>query len=85
MTPLLRAGHYNGRMGSTATYDSVKGTFTLTKTDGKESWSGTFPLSQLQSWIGFYRQQQLRYPAHAETYGEDVTALEALEAELGKG
>ncbi len=72
-------------MSSTATYDSVKGTFTLTKTDGKESWSWTFPLSQLDSWIDFYRQQQLRYPAHAATYGEDVEALEALAAELRAG
>lgn len=72
-------------MSSTATYDSVKGTFTITKGNGKDAWSGTFPLSQLQSWLAFYRQQQVRYQAHAETYGEDVTALEALEAELGRG
>jgi hypothetical protein len=65
-------------MQTTATYDLVAGTFTLSK----GPWSGTFPISDLPKWLDFYRQQQERDPDHAASYAEDVKALEALGAQL---
>jgi hypothetical protein len=62
-------------MQTTATIDSEAGTFTLKK----GVWSGTFPLADLPKWLAFYRDQQQRFPAHAETYADDVKALERLQ------
>ncbi len=66
-------------MRTKAIYDSETGTFTLSK----GPWSGTFPISDLLKWLDFYRRQRDRYPNHAESYDDDVKALEALEAQLG--
>ncbi|UCI05167.1 hypothetical protein [Mesorhizobium sp. B1-1-8] len=63
-------------MQTTATYDSAAGTFTIVK----DRWQGTFPISDLPSWLDFYRQQRERYPG--QFYDSDVQVLEALAAEL---
>jgi hypothetical protein len=65
-------------MKTTATYDSAAGTFTLEK----GIWRGTFPIADLPKWLTFYRQQQERYPTHAESYASDVKALEGLTVDL---
>jgi hypothetical protein len=44
----------------------------------KGSWTNTYPISDVQKWIDFYRRQQERFPASAAIYDEDVRALEKL-------
>lgn len=66
-------------MKTTATYDSTAGSFTLVK----DQWRGTFPIADLPKWLTFYRQQQVRYPAHASSYAPEVEALENLVSRLG--
>jgi hypothetical protein len=61
-------------MTTEVTYDSTAGTFTMTK----GSWTNTYPVSDVQKWIDFYRRQQERFPAYAAIYDEDVRALEKL-------
>ncbi|RWC26659.1 MAG: hypothetical protein EOS27_24460 [Mesorhizobium sp.] len=67
-------------MQTNVTYESETGTFTIVK----DQWRGTFPISELPKWLEFYRQQRVRYPAHASSYDSDVKALEALAADLDK-
>lgn len=47
-------------------------------TMARGAWLQTFPVEDLSQWIAFYMSQQARYPIHAETYADDVRALEAL-------
>jgi hypothetical protein len=64
-------------MQTVATYDSAADTFTLVK----GPWKDTFPNSDLPKVLDFYRRQRELFPVHA-AYESDVTALEALVAEL---
>lgn len=59
-------------MQTTITIDSAAGTFTMRR----GAWSGTFPVSELWTWLDFYRSQQERFPEHAASYADDVRALE---------
>lgn len=59
-------------MQTTVTIDSVSGMVTMSR----GAWSGTFPVSDLQKWLDFYRSQQERFPERAAIYAEDVRALE---------
>jgi hypothetical protein len=67
-------------MKSTATYDS--GTGTIAHSRG--AWSDTFPVADLGERIAFYRSQQARFPDHAESYADDVKALETVARELSQ-
>ena len=64
-------------MKTTVTIDSASGMVTISR----GSWTGTFPVSDLQMWIDFYRGQQDRFPEHAASYADDVRALEAANEE----
>jgi hypothetical protein len=65
-------------MKSKATYDSAVGTIT----HSRGAWSDTFPVADLGERIAFYRSQQERFPDHAESYADDVRALEAITKEI---
>lgn len=58
-------------MKATINIDSDAGTYT----HQKGTWSGTFPLADMPKWLAFYREQQARYPAHAQSYEQDVRSL----------
>lgn len=60
-------------MQTTVTIDSTSQTFT----HARGAWTGTFPISEIPTWLAFYLAQQERYPAHAATYEADVQQLSA--------
>jgi hypothetical protein len=69
-------------MQAKITINSDNGTYTHTK----GSWSGTFPIAEMQSWLSFYRTQVQRYPTRAAIYEIDIRALEtALDQAEGAG
>ncbi|MFG6083848.1 hypothetical protein ACEUZ9_000080 [Paracoccus litorisediminis] len=59
-----------------ATYDDTA--FTLTGTH----WSGTYPLEDLPSWLGFYRQQRDLHSKAAGKYDATIAELERLTREV---
>ncbi|MBD9529076.1 hypothetical protein [Paracoccus sp. PAR01] len=59
-----------------ATYDDTA--FTLTGT----YWSGTYPLEDLPSWLGFYRQQRDLHPKATGKYDASIAELERLTSEV---
>lgn len=48
------------------------------------TWSTTVRVSELQSWLTFYRKQAELFPEQSAGYAEDIGALEMLARELGK-
>lgn len=62
-------------------YHPESRTFTMSK----GSWSNTYPISQLQKWLDFYREQQVRFPKYATFYDDDIEALEHLARSLQDG
>lgn len=60
-------------MQAKVTINREQGTFTHLK----GAWSGTFPITELQKWLAFYRAQQARYPARAAVYEVDIRSLTA--------
>lgn len=61
-----------------ATVDPEALTFTLSA----GGWIGTYPISDYGKWVRFYRGQQERYPAYAETYQPAVDALAGIAAQI---
>ncbi len=61
-----------------ATVDPEARTFTLSAGD----WSGTYPISDYEHWVRFYRGQQERYAPHAKSYQPAVDALAGIEAQI---
>ncbi len=58
------------------TIDTEAGTFTLIA----GTWSGTYPLAELDRWRAFYREQRERFPKSGDSYDRTIAALDALAA-----
>lgn len=65
-------------MKMNATIDSEARTFTL----AGSTWVGTYPISEYEKWVTFYREQQERYPAHAKSYQPTVDALAGIASQI---
>ncbi|MCA0919820.1 hypothetical protein [Pseudooceanicola nanhaiensis] len=63
------------------TLDRAGGTFTLTL----GSWSNTYPLDQMETWLAFYRYQRDHFPKSLKSYDETIRLLEEARKELGDG
>jgi hypothetical protein len=61
-----------------ATIDPEARTFSLSG----GSWIGTYPISDYEKWVFFYREQQERYAPHARSYQPTVDALAGISAQI---